>query len=199
MISKEIVVDGKDHIAGKLGSFIAKHLLEGYTIKVVNADLVVFNRSLKKAVEWYKDYLRKKSRINPLRGPFHYHEPSKLFFRVVKRMVQYQIKKGKNALSRLTIFEGIPQDLIDTEFMMCPKAMRGVGRTFPDKKFCSFGQLCSRIGWKHGKLLDEIRKEQESIIQRKKSEMEAKQKEINEIRSSVAFQREVNDLISKIE
>jgi hypothetical protein len=59
--------------------------------------------------EWY---LRKRFSTNPRRGPFHYRAPSKFLWRAVKGMLPRKTQRGKEALARLTVFEGNSKNLM---------------------------------------------------------------------------------------
>ena len=45
---------------------------------------------------------------NPRRGYKHYRTPSRVFWKVVRGMLNYKSPKGANALERLKVFEGVP-------------------------------------------------------------------------------------------
>ena len=46
MFEKEIVIDGKGHLQGRLASYIAKQLLSGQRIVVVRCELINISGSL---------------------------------------------------------------------------------------------------------------------------------------------------------
>ena len=46
--------------------------------------------------------------MNPTRGPFHFRAPSHIFYRALRGMIKHKSSKGKAALARLQVFEGMP-------------------------------------------------------------------------------------------
>merc|ERR1711963_473685 len=71
-------------------------------------------------------YLKKRCNVNPARGPFHFRAPSKQFWRVVKGMLPHKTARGKEALGRLKVFEGIPAPYDKKKRMVVPSALRVV-------------------------------------------------------------------------
>nr|6ZU5_LO0 Chain LO0, uL13 [Paranosema locustae] len=198
MINKEIIVDGTGHIAGKLGTYIAKKLLEGYTITVLCAESIVLTGPIHRTKLRYKDYLNKRCLVNPLRGPFHYKEPSKLFMRLVKRMVPYKKKRGAAALQRLQVFEGIPEKFENTERSICPRALLEYCAN-PIRKSATYGKLLSEFGWKHLNITEEMKKKVLQREEKAKKEKDARMEEIQRIRESSSFNKEVEEIMSRIE
>ncbi|MRC57028.1 50S ribosomal protein L13, partial [Bacillus thuringiensis] len=51
----------------------------------------------------YLSYLRKRMNTNPVRGPYHFRAPSKIFFKSVRGMIPHKLPRGKEALTRLKV------------------------------------------------------------------------------------------------
>lgn len=116
---RHIVVDATGHIVGKLASKIAKKLLEGYTVAVVACENAIFTGPLERHILKYKAWKQKRCVVNPQRGAFHYKEPSKYFFKVLRTMVQRKTNRGGEALRRLTCYEGIPHNIVFNNSNVC--------------------------------------------------------------------------------
>ena len=57
MFEKEVVVDGKDHLLGRLASCVAKELLNGQRVVIVRCERICKSGSLfRSKLEW-KDFL----------------------------------------------------------------------------------------------------------------------------------------------
>lgn len=61
---------------------------------------------------------------NPSKGPYHLRSPSKIFWRTVRGMLPHKLTRGKEALNRLKVFEGIPSPYDKKKRMVVPSALR---------------------------------------------------------------------------
>merc|ERR1719258_845469 len=85
MFEKQIVIDGKQHLIGRLAAVVAKELLNGQKIVVVRAEEIIKSGPLYNNRMKYVEWLKLKSNTNPRHGgPYHFKAPSKLFWRVVR-------------------------------------------------------------------------------------------------------------------
>jgi ribosomal protein uL13 len=97
----------------------------------------------------YHAYLRKITRYNPTRGgPFHFRAPARIFYKTVRGMVPHKTARGKAAMERLKVFEGVPPPYDKKKRMVVPQALR-VLRLKPGRKFCTVGRLSHEVGWKY--------------------------------------------------
>ena len=85
--SRPIVVDGTDLIAGRLPSNVAKLLLQGNHVSIVNCEKIMISGSRKNIVGEYKDFLKIASIIHPKHGPFHPRRPDTIISRMVRGML----------------------------------------------------------------------------------------------------------------
>merc|ERR1712080_754003 len=103
-----VVIDGKGHLLGRLASIIAKQVLNGKKIVVVRAEALNISGELFRNKLKYHDYLRKSTRYNKTKGPFHFRAPSRILYKAVRGMIPHKTARGQAALERLKVFEGIP-------------------------------------------------------------------------------------------
>lgn len=156
MFEKLIVIDGKGHIKGRLAAVVAKHLLAGQRIVVVRAEKLVLSGLLYNHRVDHLEFLNKKSNINPRKGgPYHFKAPARLFWRAVKGMLPHKTARGKAALERLKVFEGMPHPYSHMKKKVVPKALKAV-RLNRGRKSCLLGELSSVIGWNHGKTVERL-------------------------------------------
>ncbi len=114
---KVTVIDGTGHVAGRLASIIAKRLLNGETIVVVNAEKIiitgkknrVLEKFLKRISEWRTYYNPEK------RGPKYPRTPDRIFKRMVRGMLPHKKPRGREALKRLRVYVGVPREFRDVE------------------------------------------------------------------------------------
>ena len=109
---KFTVIDGKDLILGRLGSNIAKRLLLGESIKLVNCkDIVILGRK-KFLVERYKTKISNKV---IKQGPYYSRSPSDLVKRALRNMLPYKNQRGIDAFKRIKCFNSVPSTLVKVE------------------------------------------------------------------------------------
>ena len=195
--SRNIVVDATGHVAGKLAANIAKKLLEGYYVTVVACENAVFTGPLKRHIGKYKDWKLKRCVVNPQKGAFHYKEPSKYFYKILRTMVQRKTNRGGSALRRLQCFESIPVELLGCERVLFPQALLKVTAD-PERKHTLIGTLLSQFGWKHQKLSTEInegfyKKEAELM-----AVLEQKKKETKDLTETAEFQKKIEATMASL-
>lgn len=141
-IGDSIVIDASNHILGRLASFIAKKLLEGYRVFVVNAEKAVVScTSRQSIVEEWKSFID----VGRYRaGPFHYRRPDRILRRVVRGMLPYRTERGRRAYKRLKVYIGFPEELKGCSILEVPEAKSDKLRC----RFITLAELAESIGWK---------------------------------------------------
>ncbi|CCE91334.1 60S ribosomal protein uL13 TDEL_0C04450 [Torulaspora delbrueckii] len=143
-----VVIDGKGHLLGRLASTVAKQLLNGQKIVVVRAEALNISGEFFRNKLKYHDYLRKATAFNKNRGPFHFRAPSRIFYKAVRGMVAHKTARGKAAMERLKVFEGVPPPYDKKKRVVVPQALR-VLRLKPGRKYTTLSKLSSSVGWKY--------------------------------------------------
>ncbi|CAD6644293.1 XXYS1_4_G0014020.mRNA.1.CDS.1 [Saccharomyces cerevisiae] len=143
-----VVIDAKDHLLGRLASTIAKQVLNGQKIVVVRAEALNISGEFFRNKLKYHDFLRKATAFNKTRGPFHFRAPSRILYKAIRGMVSHKTARGKAALERLKIFEGIPPPYDKKKRVVVPQALR-VLRLKPGRKYTTLGKLSTSVGWKY--------------------------------------------------
>lgn len=133
------VVDAEGVVLGRFASYLAKRLLMGENIVVVNAEKAVITGEPRMVKE---RYLSKRLRGDPHKGPFYPRYPDKLLKRVVRGMLPYKQQKGRQALARLKVYMGVPKEYQG-------KAQK-VGKSVNDLscKYITLAELCKTLGAK---------------------------------------------------
>uniref|UniRef100_A0A0G4HLK1 Ribosomal protein L13a n=1 Tax=Chromera velia CCMP2878 TaxID=1169474 RepID=A0A0G4HLK1_9ALVE len=178
MFEKEIIIDARGHLLGRLASVVAKELLNGQSIVLVRCEDINISGSLYRNRLKYMEFLRKKTNSNPRDGPFHYRAPSKIIWRTIRGMMPHKTARGQMALARLRCFEGVPAPYDMKKRMVVPQALK-VLRLKLHRKFCRLGDLSSRVGWNHDDLIKrlETRRKVRAEAYYKVTEEERKKKE----------------------
>lgn len=139
-----MIINGEGHILGRLSSVIAKKLLEGEEVVVVNADKVILTGSKEWAYNRYKQRRDRKSISNPrLLGPKYPRRPDDIFRRTVRGMLPYKKSKGREAYKGLKAFVGVPSQFKDEELKQVPQAVAG-----NIKKGMELGEVSQLLGAK---------------------------------------------------
>jgi large subunit ribosomal protein L13Ae len=178
MFEKEVVIDCKNHLLGRLASIVAKELLCGQRVVCVRCEEINISGSFYRNKLKFLDKLRKRTNTNPAHGPFHFRAPSRIFFRVIRGMIPHKTHRGKCAMERLKCFDGIPKQHEKTKRMVVPDAFR-VTRLKPGRRYCVLGRISAEIGWKHAEVLTKLenkRKEEGKVYYETKKALLAKQK-----------------------
>jgi len=112
------VIDADNVVLGRLASIIAKRLLDGEEITVVNCEkaLVLGSRD-----QILADYLHKRKRGSQRKGPYYPKKADRIFKRTVRGMLPYQKPRGREALKRLKVHIGTPPELKDEVFEQVAK------------------------------------------------------------------------------
>ena len=103
-----IVYDAENQILGRMSSVIAKQLLKGEKIFVVNCEKVIIAGNPKYN---QKKYFEKFKRGDTIHGPFFPKTPDAIFRRTVRGMLPWDRDKGRNAYKNLKVFIGVPEEL----------------------------------------------------------------------------------------
>ena len=179
MFEKEIIVDGRGHLLGRLASKIAKELLNGQRIVVVRCELLNKSGSLFRNKLKLREFLNKTRNTNPRRGHVHYRAPSRILWHSIRGMIRHKTPKGSIALSKLKVFDGIPYPYDHKRRMVVPEALKIV-RLRDNRKFCTLGDLAKLGGWTKKDVVERLenrRKEKaEKYWQSKSKKIDARQK-----------------------
>jgi large subunit ribosomal protein L13Ae len=146
--TKPIVIDARGHLLGRLAAIVAKTTLQGQRVVVVRCEGINISGNFYRNKQKYLDFLRKRMNTNPVRGPYHFRAPSKIFWRTVRGMLPHKLHRGQEALERLKVYEGIPPPYDKQKRQVVPSALR-VLRLKPRRKYCQLSRLSHEVGWKY--------------------------------------------------
>ncbi len=138
-----VIVNAEGLILGRMCSQVAKRLLNGEEVIIVNAEKAVLSGRRKSKVAEAKEFLEVGA---PERGPFHYRRPDRIVIKTVRGMLPVKQAKGKNALAKLRVFMGVPRDLKDqkTETVKDASSAKLKGPQL------TLAELAKEIGWNQG-------------------------------------------------
>lgn len=105
----EYIIDCDSKILGRLASKVAKMLLNGDSVVLVNAEKAVISGHVDDIVENYKQKVEFKDKANPEHSPYFSRRPDLLVKRIIRGMLPFKKTKGKLAYKRLKVFMGLPK------------------------------------------------------------------------------------------
>ncbi len=137
---KFTIIDGKDLVLGRLGSNIAKRLLLGESIKIVNCkDIVILGRK-KYLIERYKNKLTNKV---IKQGPYYSRSPADIVKRSFRNMVPYKNQRGVEALKRLKCYNSVPSVLLSAD----KQTVEGAKIDSEVFYYTKVGAICEVLGY----------------------------------------------------
>ena len=143
IVKNATVIDANGLILGRMASRIAKRLLEGENVMIVNAEKAVLSGNRRSKVNEAKVFLE----VGGVgRGPFHYRRPDRIVRKAVKGMLPIRQPKGIEAYRRLQVFMGVPDNLKGQKIGTLTEA-QAKKLTCP---YFTIGELAKGIGWNQG-------------------------------------------------
>lgn len=138
-----IVIDATDQILGRMASVVAKRLLKGESIAIVNAEKAIITGDFRRIYEKYKTRYDLSRNVNPTKGPFYPRTPDRIVSRAVRGMLPWSKARGKDAFRRLRVYRGVPEDLEGKEFERLEEAsVDRLGRG----RYTSVGEISVALG-----------------------------------------------------
>ena len=106
------IYDAENQIVGRMSTRIAKELLAGERVTVVNAEKSVMSGNTKSKSAFY---LKRVQRGDPFKGPFFPKYPDDIFRRTVRGMLPWHNARGRDAYKRLRVYIGIPDEFKNSQ------------------------------------------------------------------------------------
>jgi large subunit ribosomal protein L13 len=135
------VIDGKDLVLGRMGSNIAKRLLLGESIRIVNCKDVIILGKKKYLVERYKNKLKNKV---VGQGPYYSRSPADLVKRALRNMLPYKNQRGIEAYKRLKCYNSVPSILLNKDKETIEEAKLDENSVF---YFTKVGEISKVLGY----------------------------------------------------
>ena len=140
---RRTVIDASGLILGRLASYVAKQILLGEEIVVVNAENAVITGRKKSVVAKFQTRLGIRTLGTQKKAPKHARRPDTYIRRVVRGMLPWKKPKGKSAYRRLKVYISVPEDLKDAPTHSFPRARKEL------RPSMTVGELMTIFGWKN--------------------------------------------------
>ncbi len=102
-----MIINADGLILGRLASKVAKLLLEGESVVIVNSEKVVISGS---KVSVLNDYKQMRGKGSPEKGPYFPRMPDQILKRTIRGMLPHKKTRGREAFSRLKVYIAIPEE-----------------------------------------------------------------------------------------
>ena len=138
-----IVVDATDHIAGRLSSNVAKLLLKGNRVSVVNCDKIMISGTRRNIISEYREFLDINSINHWKHGPKHPRRPDTIMKKMIRGMLPNEKPSGREAHKRLRTYIGSPKEVKALKKIKFEKAMIRK----PSSNYTTMADLGRTVGW----------------------------------------------------
>ncbi|MCC6022839.1 MAG: 50S ribosomal protein L13 [Desulfurococcaceae archaeon] len=144
MSDKVLVVDAEGAILGRLATTVAKSLLNGYKVYVVNAEKAVVSGNPQMIIESYRIWLEIKTLRNPYKwSPKRPRNPIAIVKKAVKGMLPKDSWRGVEAFKNLKVYIGFPEELKKYNVVKVAHTSSRLS-----KGFITVGEIAKMLGWK---------------------------------------------------
>jgi len=117
-----IYIDGTNLRLGRVATGVAKQLINGNSVLIVNVEKMVVSGSRASVMSKYARWMELKTYKNPEEvGPKQHRGPDRLVFYAIRNMLP-KSPSGKDALKRLKVYIGVPEDLRSKSFQRIEEA-----------------------------------------------------------------------------
>lgn len=140
-MSNKTVIDGEGLILGRLSSMVAKRLLNGEFIELVNAEKIVVSGAKKMIIDREKEFLNVGGHE---KGPVHYRQPHRIVRKTIRGMLPHRKAHGREAFRRLKVHIGVPEELEAAE----KETIEKIQARILGKRYVTIGEIAENIGWK---------------------------------------------------
>ncbi len=137
-----LLVDANNTVAGRLATVVAKQLLQGEHVIVINAEKAVLSGDRASLILQYKERLGIRTRTAPWKGPLHPRQPDRMLRRIIRGMVPWKKDRGRKAMKRLRVYTGTPEKLQIKRQLDLSQYERSGRRTV------YLGEIARELGWK---------------------------------------------------
>jgi len=113
------IYDATNQVLGRMATRIAKDLVKGENVYVVNCEKAAISGNPKITEE---KYLHRVQRGDPHHGPFFPRTPQGIVRRTIRGMIPFSKAKGQDAFRRLKVYIGVPDDIEGKNFVRIEEA-----------------------------------------------------------------------------
>ncbi len=137
------VIDASNLILGRMASNVAKRLLNGEEIKIINAEKAIISGRKDTTLDRYRRYIERGSREF---GPHFPRRPDQIVARTIRGMIPHKKMTGREAYNRLKVYIGVPAELSKEQ----PGTLENASITrLSTSNYTVLGDLSKKLGSKY--------------------------------------------------
>jgi len=140
-VNKLQLIDGTNLVYGRLSSYVAKQLLNGEEIVIINASKVAITGSRQNILKKF-EALRDIGSVR--KGPYYPRTSNQILRRTIGDMLPKTKTKGKEALERCRVYSGFPEEFrkIEAKSIDEVKNNKSTG-------YLTLGEISKHLGGKY--------------------------------------------------
>jgi ribosomal protein uL13 len=119
-----IIINADKMVLGRLGSFIAKEVLLGNHVDVINCEKAIITGTLNNIMFKYAN--KRELGASNQQGPYVTMNPSAIVKRTARGMLSHREGRGRAALKRIRCYSGIPKEFEGKPMIKTDKIIKGV-------------------------------------------------------------------------
>ena len=132
------VIDADGLILGRLSTQVAKRLMSGEDIVIVNAEKAIVSGNKVQLLAHYKNRRERGTRNH---GPFYPRSADMILKRTVRGMLEHRKPSGRTAYRRLKVYVGVPR-----EFRAEKAEIIDVAKKPEMYKYTTLGAIAKELG-----------------------------------------------------
>jgi large subunit ribosomal protein L13 len=133
-----VIINADKHILGRLSTNVAKRLLNGEEVIVVNAEkaIITGNRDVV-----FDNYTAKYKRGKQINGPFFPKRADLILKRTIRGMIPFKTSHGRDVYRNLKVFVGVPKGLESAQM----EKVEAATNLWSDK-YVTLGEVAEHLG-----------------------------------------------------
>lgn len=136
-----MIIDAKESILGRLGTYVAKQALLGNKVDVINCEEAIISGS-KQAILY--EYVRRLKRKAPTKAPYFYRGADMLVKRTIRGMLPFKRARGRDAFKNIKCYIGVPDNLKNEKALSIENSKSNRLQT----DFLKVKDICKAVGGK---------------------------------------------------
>ncbi|RQD83993.1 MAG: 50S ribosomal protein L13 [Methanocalculus sp. MSAO_Arc2] len=115
------IINAENLLLGRLASIVAKRIMQGEEIRIVNAEKAIVSG---RKAEILQKYHQRRARGSVEGGPFFPRRPDHIMKRSIRGMIPYKTRPGAEAFRRVRTYVGVPEEFAGFEMEILDEAHR---------------------------------------------------------------------------
>ena len=138
-----MIIDAKDAILGRLSSYVAKEVLLGNKVDIINCEECVVS-GRRHAI--LNEYVRRMHRGAPTKAPYFYRRPDMLVKRTIRGMLPFKRARGRDTYKNIKCYIGVPENLKSQKILVIDGANI---EKLHSADYMKIKDICKAVGWKN--------------------------------------------------